>query len=71
VTASGARPPILLTLSEGDPSHDEMVKLDEELTRDNWPHERFVSQGGHALPDADIEAAIAFFVKERGTTAAP
>jgi predicted esterase len=63
VKASGAKLPLLLTLSEGDPSHDEMVKLDDELTREEWPHEVFVSEGGHALPDSDIQAAVAFFVK--------
>jgi dienelactone hydrolase len=65
VKATGTTPPILLTLSPDDPSHDEMVKLDEELTRESWPHEVFVSQGGHALPDADIDAAIAFFTRIR------
>jgi dienelactone hydrolase len=63
VKAAGGTPPILLTLSDEDPSHDEMVKLDEELTREGWPHEVFVSEGGHALPDADINAAMAFFQK--------
>ena len=67
VKASGATPPILLTLSEDDPSHDEMSKLDEGLTREGWPHERFVSQGGHALPDPDIDAALAFFQKGERT----
>jgi len=71
VKASGAKVPMLLTLSEDDPSHDEMVKLDEALTQEEWPHERFVSQGGHALPDADIEAAVAFFVKQERVEKAP
>jgi len=61
VKASGRKAPMLLTLSEDDPSHDEMLKLDEGLTRDEWPHEKFVAHGGHALPDADIESAVAFF----------
>jgi predicted esterase len=70
VKASGAKLPMLLTWSEGDPSYDEMRKLDDELTQDDWPHERFVSEGGHALPDADIEAAVAFFARhERGAKA--
>ena len=58
------KPPMLLTLSEDDPSHDEMVKLDGDLTHDGWVHDQFMSQGGHALPDADIDAAIAFFLKQ-------
>jgi dienelactone hydrolase len=70
VKASGEKVPLLLTLSEDDPSHDEMVKLDLALTENEWPHERFMSQGGHALPDVDIEAAVTFFVKqERGEKA--
>ncbi len=64
VNATGAKYPMLLTLSEADPSHDEMIKLDEALTRDDWPHEIFLAQGGHALPDRDIEAAIDFFERQ-------
>lgn len=64
VKASGAKAPMLLTLSEDDPSHDEMVKLDEELGTDGWPHERYIAHGGHALPDEDIAAAVAFFAKQ-------
>jgi predicted esterase len=71
VTPSGAKVPILLTLSDDDPSHDEMVKLDEALTSADWPHERFQSEGGHALPDADIAAAIAFFAKQEHGEKAP
>jgi len=63
VRASGRRVPMLLTLSDGDLSHDEMVKLDEELDRDEWPHERFLTHGGHALPDGDIDAALEFFAR--------
>ena len=57
------KPPILLTFSEGDPSHDEMMKLADDLTRDAWAHDQFASQGGHALPDMDIDAALDFFRK--------
>jgi len=64
IKASGAKVPMLLTFSDDDPSHDEMMKLDEGLTADEWPHEKFQSEGGHALPDADIEAALAFFAKQ-------
>jgi dienelactone hydrolase len=66
VKPAGKKYPILLTLSEGDPSRDEMTKLDEQLTAAAWAHERFVSQGGHALPDADIAAALKFFVEQEG-----
>ena len=71
VHASGRKFPMLLALSDGDPSHDEMAKLDDELTREEWPHERYLSHGGHALPDGDIEAAIQFFTKVESSVAAP
>jgi dienelactone hydrolase len=61
VKATGERYPMLLTLSEDDPSHDEMVKLDTELDKESWAHERFLAQGGHALPDGDVDAALRFF----------
>jgi poly(3-hydroxybutyrate) depolymerase len=64
VTAEGAKVPILLTMSEEDPSYDEMVKLDEALTKDGWQHEKLETHGGHALPDGDIEAAVRFFLKQ-------
>ncbi len=63
VKASKRKTPILLTLSDGDPSHEEMVKLDEALAIEGWPHDRFVSHGGHELPDGDIEAAVDFFTE--------
>jgi len=71
VKAAGVKRPFMLTLSDADPSHDEMVKLDGELTEDEWPHEVFVSQGGHALPDADIEAAVAFFSRQEQAPTGP
>ena len=63
VKAAGRKHPLLLTLSADDPSHDEMMKLDDALTQEEWPHEVFLGQGGHALPDSDIQAAVAFFAK--------
>jgi predicted esterase len=63
VKPSGEKRPILLTLSEEDPSFEEMTKLDEELTKGDWAHERFVARGGHALTDGDIAAAVEFFAK--------
>jgi dienelactone hydrolase len=69
VRPTGWKAPLLLTLSDGDPSRDEMVKLDEELARGDWAHERFVAKGGHALPDGDIDAAMAFFVRQERETA--
>jgi predicted esterase len=61
VRPSGPKFPVLLALSDGDPSHEEMLRLDEELVRQAWPHEKVLSHGGHELPDGDIAAAIEFF----------
>ncbi len=68
VFAVGPRYPMLLTLSDEDPSHDEMVKLDEELDRADWTHERFLTHGEHALPDGDINAAMEFFERQEAAS---
>jgi predicted esterase len=66
VTAAGKKSPILLILSEDDPSYEEMVRLDEELSRAGWYHELYRSSGDHALADTDIEAAMQFFERQEG-----
>jgi predicted esterase len=68
VKALGPKPPILLLSADDDSSQEGMVHLDEELTRDGWPHEHYVRGGGHALPDGDIEAALTFFERTRTET---
>jgi predicted esterase len=65
VKALGPKPPILLISADEDASQESMVKLDDELTRDEWPHEHHVREGGHALPDSDIEVALTFFERTR------
>jgi len=54
-------PPILLIDADEDPSGPEMSRLDAELTSESWPHAVVVREGGHALPDWDVEMALTFF----------
>jgi hypothetical protein len=58
---NGRAPPLLLLTADDDPSNDEMLRLDQELDRVRWPHHVFAREGGHELPDADVEAALTFF----------
>jgi predicted esterase len=68
VKALGNKPPILLMSADDDVSQEEMVRLDEELSLDGWPHDHYVREGGHALPDSDIDAALTFFERTRTET---
>ncbi len=68
VKALGRKPPLLLLSADDDASQEGMVLFDDELTRDDWPHEHYVRGGGHALPDSDIDAALTFFVRTRTET---
>jgi dienelactone hydrolase len=65
VRAVGRKPPLLLMSADEDISQEGMVQLDDELTRDDWPHEHYVRDGGHALPDSDIGVALTFFERTR------
>jgi len=65
VRAVGSKPPLLLMSADEDVSQEGMVQLDDELTRDDWPHDHYVRDGGHALPDSDIDAALTFFERTR------
>jgi dienelactone hydrolase len=66
VRADGKKPPMLLMSADEEPEvQDEMIRLDDELTREGWPHVHYVRDGGHALPDSDIEVALNFFVRTR------
>ncbi len=60
--ALGQTPPILLITATEDVSDPEMRRLDDELTRENWPHSLASRGGGHALPDWDIDTALTFFL---------
>lgn len=55
--------PMLLITADDDASDAEMMRLDGELTRRSWPHALVAREGGHALPDWDIESALTFFVR--------
>lgn len=59
--AIGARTPLLLITADDDPSNDEMMRLDEELARERWPRTFITREGGHELPEWDIEKSLAFF----------
>ena len=54
-------PPILLVTADDDISDSDMMQLDDELTRTKWPHALVAREGGHALPDWDIDSALTFF----------
>lgn len=65
VTAQGTKPPLLLLSADDDVSQEGMVRLDDELTRENWPHVHVAREGGHGLTDSDIDAALTFFERTR------
>jgi predicted esterase len=53
-------PPLLLLSADDDIAQDEMIRLDEELTREHWAHDSYARAGGHGLTDGDIDAALLF-----------
>ncbi len=61
--AAGARPPLLLITADDDPSDGEMQQLHAELGREKWAHELVSREGGHALPDWDVNVALTFFTR--------
>jgi poly(3-hydroxybutyrate) depolymerase len=63
--AEGVPMPMLLITADDDASDPEMQLLDDELSRAAWPHALVARDGGHALPDWDIEAALTFFTRAR------
>ena len=58
-------PPILLVTADDDVSDVDMMQLDDELTRTKWPHALVAREGGHALPDWDIDSSLTFFDRAR------
>lgn len=54
-------PPVLLLSADDDVAQDEMIRLDEELTREHWAHDSYARTGGHGLTDGDIDTALQFF----------
>jgi dienelactone hydrolase len=63
VKALGKKAPILLLSADDDMSQEGMVRLDDELSREQWPHQHSARSGGHALTDWDIDAALGFFAQ--------
>jgi len=61
----GAQPPILLIDADDDPSGPEMDHLQAALARASWPQAMVAREGGHALPDWDVEMALTFFDRTR------
>jgi predicted esterase len=60
---AASRPPILLLSADDDASQPDMVKFETELGRFGWQVETAVRDGGHALTDSDVDAALTFFVR--------
>jgi predicted esterase len=63
VHALGGTPPLLLLSADDDVAQDDMIRFDEELTRERWAHDSYARAGGHALSDQDIDAALSFFAR--------
>jgi predicted esterase len=55
------KPPLLLLSADDDVAQDDMIRYDEELAREQWPHDSYARAGGHELSDEDIDAALTFF----------
>jgi hypothetical protein len=56
-------PPLLLLSADDDVAQEDMIRLDEDLSREQWPHDSYARGGAHGLTDGDIEAALAFFAR--------
>jgi len=67
VHALRAAPPLLLLSADDDVAQDEMIRFDEELSREHWAHDGYARGGGHGLTDGDIDAALTFFSRARET----
>jgi dienelactone hydrolase len=65
VHALGAKRPLLLMSADEDSSQEGMMRLDDELTREDWLHENYARTGTHELTDDEIDAALTFFVRLR------
>jgi predicted esterase len=65
MTPLGTKPPMLLIDADDDPSSPEVLHLDSDLTREAWPHAMVVREGGHALPEWDVEMSLTFFERVR------
>jgi predicted esterase len=63
VAARARKAPLLLLSADDDIAQDDMIRLDEELLREKWPHDSYARAGGHGLTDEDIDAALTFFTR--------
>jgi predicted esterase len=63
VRALRGKPPLLLLSADDDVAQDDMIRFDEELTRELWAHDSYARSGGHGLTDQDIDAALMFFMR--------
>jgi predicted esterase len=61
----GPKVPMLLVTADDDPSDEEMTRLSSELARERWPHEIVSREGGHALPEWDVQMGLTFFARAR------
>jgi predicted esterase len=67
VHATRGTPPLLLLSADDDVAQDDMIHLDEELTREHWAHDSYARAGAHGLTDQDIDATLTFFTRARET----
>ena len=67
VHAVREKPPLLLLSADDDVAQDDMIRFDEELTRERWAHDAYARAGAHELTDGDIDAALAFFTRVKET----
>ena len=65
VHAVREQPPLLLLSADDDVAQDDMIRFDEELTRERWAHDAYARAGGHDLTNEDIDAALAFFTRAK------
>ena len=59
IGAPGA--PMLLVTADDDAADPEMRRLDDELSSARWPHVLVAREGGHSLPDWDLDMVLTFF----------
>jgi predicted esterase len=63
VRARAPAVPLLLLSADEDPSQEGMLRFDQELSREEWPHDHYARDGGHNLAEEDIDLALAFFAR--------
>jgi predicted esterase len=63
VATAARMAPLLLLSADEDVAQDDMIRLDEDLTREHWPHDSYARAGPHGLTDSDIDAALTFFAR--------